>query len=123
MSSGVITQADRLGNHCADNLATSGAQQHTLDANEVRRIRASTVITKSVQSLMCDIVFARNSARARNHDGSSEYEDLVETIASDDEQGDAESVDSSDDITIVGESLTIDSESSSPEVIAINLPV
>ena len=56
---GIISQADRLGNHQADFLATAGAKQHAVASEVVRMAKCCTTIARSVQSMMADILEAK----------------------------------------------------------------
>eukprot|EP00973_Karenia_brevis_P041917 5802363-Karenia_brevis.AAC.1 len=47
---GVISQADRYGNHCADTLATSGAAQHAVSKEIAAKAKCRQMVAKSVRA-------------------------------------------------------------------------
>eukprot|EP00973_Karenia_brevis_P087837 12184097-Karenia_brevis.AAC.1 len=59
---GRVQLEDKIGNDWADFLATSGADQHSLDVHVVDRAVRLSHLTKNVQSMMVDIICARGQA-------------------------------------------------------------
>ncbi len=65
---GIISQPNRDGNSQADMLATQGAAEHAVDRRVVQLSKARTLLARSVQALMVDILEARNKARTTSTD-------------------------------------------------------
>eukprot|EP00973_Karenia_brevis_P073572 10222990-Karenia_brevis.AAC.1 len=63
VKAGTVTQEDKDGNDAADWLATRGADQHELDSDALFRSQRLAVLACSVQSMMVEIVCARNNER------------------------------------------------------------
>eukprot|EP00973_Karenia_brevis_P070611 9816052-Karenia_brevis.AAC.1 len=68
----MVSQPDRHGNHCEDRLVGAGAKQHAADA---------TLIARSVQYMMIEIVEARSRA-CREREQSADSDSVVSVDSS-----------------------------------------
>jgi ribonuclease HI len=60
---------DKRGNDAADELASAGARQHAVSADEVQRDLARKAVARDVQLMMIDTLCARSEASRSSHIG------------------------------------------------------
>lgn len=84
--SGLVDQPDRFGNFKADGLATAGARLHAPPDDEIAVVKTRTLVAMSVQSMMTDIIEARNLAGRQASVEAAKESDELESISTGSEE-------------------------------------
>ena len=85
---GHVRPEDKQGNDAADALATAGAKIHAPSAGEVREARLRTHLLRTVQSMMVEILLARQGAaeeRTTEAGPASESDDEAFAVSNDED--------------------------------------